>query len=166
MLTQGRQERSRLPEGKHLRRAQRRPVRTAIALAMVVGCVLALQAAPATAASGQYYLLVNQSLFASTNQYLINGSNKAIMQSDGNFVLYKSGAACWSTHTNGQGTSGTSIIMQADGNLVIYKYYGGPALWASNTTPFRGGHLELNVGVRVGLWITDNRTFQWPIALC
>ena len=65
----------------------------------------------------------------------------AYMQSDGNFVVYKSGGgpgsggALWSTGTYGH--SGAYAIMQDDGNLVVYKSGGGPGLggylWASGT---------------------------------
>ena len=65
----------------------------------------------------------------------------AYMQSDGNFVVYKSGGgpgsggALWSTGTYGH--SGAYAIMQDDGNFVVYKSGGGPGLggylWASGT---------------------------------
>ena len=65
----------------------------------------------------------------------------AVMQTDGNVVVYPSGGgpsshdALWSTGTWGH--SGAYAIMQNDGNLVVYPKGGGPsshdALWASNT---------------------------------
>jgi hypothetical protein len=133
-------------------------------LAALVVCILAFQSAPASAAAGQNALYIGQRL--NSGQYLANGPHLAQMGYNGNFVLYKNGSACWSTGTAGRGDYRSYIIMQGDGNLVIYAYAGGPALWASNTTAFRGGHLELLVGVRLGLWITNNSTFTFPIALC
>ncbi|MCL2493909.1 MAG: hypothetical protein FWF33_07725, partial [Clostridiales bacterium] len=45
----------------------------------------------------------------------------AKFQGDGNFVLYQSGAAIWNSGTAGKGGSGSCLVMQDDGNLVIYK---------------------------------------------
>lgn len=60
-----------------------------------------------------------------------NGWYRAIMQSDGNFVVYsKNGTAVWASNTNyGEGSYRT--VMQSDGNLVIYN--GSSAIWATNT---------------------------------
>ncbi|XP_066510085.1 B-type lectin plumieribetin-like [Hoplias malabaricus] len=64
-------------------------------------------------------------------EYLIsnNGNFKAIMQDDGNFVLY-TWKPVWASNTCGK--PGTRLVMQADGNLVIYNDTGNP-LWASDT---------------------------------
>jgi hypothetical protein len=57
--------------------------------------------------------------------------NVAVMQSDGNFVVYDpSGRACWATGTWGH--PGAYVVLQDDGNLVVYEK-GGVSLWASNT---------------------------------
>jgi hypothetical protein len=53
----------------------------------------------------------------------------AVMQSDGNLVLYKGGAAIWSSGTWNH--PGAFLSVQDDGNVVIYQ--GNTALWASNT---------------------------------
>jgi GH25 family lysozyme M1 (1,4-beta-N-acetylmuramidase) len=54
----------------------------------------------------------------------------AVMQSDGNFVLYGARSnALWDSHTSGHG--GASLAVQTDGNMVIYD--GGRALWESDT---------------------------------
>jgi hypothetical protein len=58
-----------------------------------------------------------------------NGKYKAVMQGDGNFVVYDGGRAIWNTHTSG--LSGAYFIFQNDGNLVVYK--GGSAKWNSGT---------------------------------
>lgn len=51
--------------------------------------------------------------------YDFGGGNYAIMQSDGNFVLYRPNAyAMWATGTSG---SGSKLAMQDDGNLVVYN---------------------------------------------
>jgi hypothetical protein len=55
----------------------------------------------------------------------------AIMQGDGNFVLYDRHArALWASGTNGHG--GADLAIQDDGNLVVYAP-GGHAVWASDT---------------------------------
>jgi GH25 family lysozyme M1 (1,4-beta-N-acetylmuramidase) len=54
----------------------------------------------------------------------------AIMQGDGNFVLYgKNSNPLWDSHTNGHG--GASLAVQSDGNLVVYD--AGRALWNAGT---------------------------------
>lgn len=54
----------------------------------------------------------------------------AILQEDGNFVLYKEGKALWATGTNGK--NGVNLIMQTDGNVVLYDPK-GKAIWASDS---------------------------------
>ena len=64
--------------------------------------------------------------------YSPSGTYDAVMQADGNFVVYAvGGAAQWSTATGGSGA--TEVAMQADGNLVVYNP--SKAVWASGTAP-------------------------------
>ena len=78
----------------------------------------------------------NQTL--NTGDYLSSGNGYyAVMQQDGNFVLYQTQLwipqnAIWASGTNGKGVPPTKITMQDDGNLVIYDTY-NTATWASNT---------------------------------
>ncbi len=58
------------------------------------------------------------------------GVDKAVLQHDGNFVLYKGADAAWSTETNGK--SADRLVVQADRNVVLYGT-DGAALWASGT---------------------------------
>jgi hypothetical protein len=59
------------------------------------------------------------------------GGTKALMQGDGNFVIYTaSGTAVWSTGTGGN--SGAALSVQDDGNVVIYSA-AGKALWNTGT---------------------------------
>ena len=64
-----------------------------------------------------------------TNQYV------AIMQGDGNFVVYlQTGSGSipqWSTNTSNH--PGDYLIMQGDGNLVLYRQGGGISDWNSGT---------------------------------
>lgn len=61
-----------------------------------------------------------------------NGSHRAVMQSDGNFVVYSSGKPKWSSGT--AGNAGGFVVMQGDGNLVVYPA-SGAAKWSSSTAP-------------------------------
>ena len=57
--------------------------------------------------------------------------NTAIMQDDGNFVLYDvNNGPVWASNTSGN--PGSYLAVQEDGNLVVYSQ-DGTALWATNT---------------------------------
>lgn len=62
-----------------------------------------------------------------------DGSNAdaAVMQGDGNFVLYRNSVAVWSTGTSGY--PGSILRLQDDGNLVVYAP-GNVAKWNSQTS--------------------------------
>lgn len=63
-----------------------------------------------------------------------SGATRALMQADGNFVLYTaSGSAVWATNT--VGNSGAKLVVQNDGNTVVTGTT-GTTLWATGT----GGH--------------------------
>jgi hypothetical protein len=49
-----------------------------------------------------------------------NGRFRALMQTDGNFVIYDQGSAIWATGTQGTGLAPYRLAVQPDGNLVIY----------------------------------------------
>jgi hypothetical protein len=55
----------------------------------------------------------------------------AVMQTDGNFVVYNGAGHVWDSGT--QGNPGAHLEMQGDGNLVIYRTDGSHA-WDSGTT--------------------------------
>jgi hypothetical protein len=59
-----------------------------------------------------------------------NGKNAAIMQQDGNFVVYKNGAPAWSSVTYGRNNAYLSL--QPDGNLVI-NWNGNPIWWTGSS---------------------------------
>ncbi|MFI8219996.1 hypothetical protein [Streptomyces sp. NPDC085932] len=84
-----------------------------------------------------YRLRDNKAIWASRTHG--NPGAYAVMQKDGNFVIYDaSNRFLWHTNTYGHESTGAWAVMQNDGNFVIYKSNGGPgrggALWASNTT--------------------------------
>jgi bacillolysin len=63
------------------------------------------------------------------------GASIAVMQDDGNFVVYDDAQprnALWWTGTNGN--NGAYIILQDDGNLVVYASDGLTVLWQSRTS--------------------------------
>ncbi|MDC3956787.1 matrixin family metalloprotease [Polyangium jinanense] len=61
------------------------------------------------------------------------GGDRAIMQEDGNLVIYKStGQPVWASGTAGSSNYYANLAVQNDGNVVIYRSGGGVA-WASNT---------------------------------
>jgi len=60
------------------------------------------------------------------------GVNRAVLQQDGNFVLYKGdGAGAWSTHTNAKGEV-ARMTPPPDRNFVMYGA-DGAAMWSSGT---------------------------------
>jgi hypothetical protein len=105
--------------------------------------------------------------------YLVaaNAQFFAIMQTDGNFVIYRGsdpdhqGTPIWATHTvDTRQYMGFSAVMQSDGNFVLYYgtgtgHAGSGARWASNTPQAEGsyvatlrddGHLVLWQGTPTG----------------
>jgi len=62
-----------------------------------------------------------------------NGYRRAIMQDDGNFVIYDSSkTALWNSGTHGKGKAPYRLVLQKDGNLVIYDG-NNKGIWSSNT---------------------------------
>lgn len=67
-----------------------------------------------------------------SNEFLAIGGWRAIVQPDGNFVVYANGAAQWSSRTGRPTpTWASTLVVQADGNAVLYSY--GHADWNSGT---------------------------------
>lgn len=99
----------------------------ALAISAAALCCLASMPASAT------FLTPGQSL--SVNQVLPghDGRFQAVMQPDGNFVVYRlvDAQAVWSTNTSGSGA--TTAVMQTDGNFVLYTA-DGRAVWNTQTS--------------------------------
>ena len=80
------------------------------------------------------------------------GGDVAVMQGDGNFVLYDDHSQpLWASGTDGHG--GAFLALQDDGNMVVYA--GGQPLWASNTdgmppAPTACGAIEPGHGLAPG----------------
>jgi hypothetical protein len=91
--------------------------------------VLSMALFDATARADE--LRVNQVLSLNQRLYSENHNYFAIMQSDGNLVVYKndgSGRSLWSTQTAGSGA--IKAVMQNDGNFVLYNAQMHP-VWAT-----------------------------------
>jgi hypothetical protein len=82
-------------------------------------------------------------------------ANHAIMQTDGNFVVYDAtGKAYWATGT--WTDPGSYVVLQDDGNFVLYGPNGG-ALWATNTVenwdPMTADTGDQNASGQAGFWM-------------
>ena len=96
--------------------------------------------------------MANKGSFLATGQYLSvgdylvsdNGEFFAVMQSDGNFVLYRGSGPSdnqgyiWSISHTSLPTGQYFAIMQSDGNFVVYQgsdpAHQGAPIWATNTS--------------------------------
>ncbi len=109
-------------------------------------------------ASKNTYLKASQCLTSKNCNY------RAIMQNDGNFVIYerKNGkeTAIWNTRT--AGNSGAHFVLQQDGNLVVYSKASKP-LYASNTNrkPFADYKLMLGDDGVLQLIKKSNNSVIW-----
>ncbi|WP_426284969.1 hypothetical protein [Luteibacter sp. E-22] len=95
----------------------------ALALTATALCGFVSMSASADWLKAGQSLGVNQSLTSHDGRYT------AIMQGDGNFVVYRlaDGAAIWNTETSGSGA--VAAFMQSDGNFVLYRADGSPVWW-------------------------------------
>ena len=85
-----------------------------------------------------YYQATGGALWSTST--VNSGSNRAVMQSDRNFVLYNSAnQAKWSSGT--VGNPGSNLYIQDDGNLVIYNP-AFKALWSSGTSAQCPGYFK------------------------
>jgi len=100
----------------------------------------------------------------------------AIMQTDGNFVLYSAGSfngkrkdnPIWASNTMRKGTGPYKVWMQNDGNLVVYD--SKSPIWASNTSgkgkgPYKlllqdDGNFVLYDSVNAVIWASNTNGKQ------
>jgi len=92
-----------------------------------------------------------------SNQAMSVGGWAAVMQTDGNFVVYANGRAQWSSGTGGR--PGSSLLMQPDGNLVVYSPSNQP-LWNSGTGDNPGSRLLLQTDGNLVVYKADG-TAAW-----
>ena len=74
------------------------------------------------AEAGNYYLSMGEYLSGGMRITSLNGKYFAMMQTDGNFVIYQSDTqkALWHTNTYGGNYTSYRAMMQTDGNFVVY----------------------------------------------
>jgi len=75
------------------------------------------------------YLTVGQGL--NEGQYLSSGTFAALLQTDGNFVLYNNGHPLWASGTN-NAAGQLRLVLQDDSNLVLYTPSNQP-VWSTAT---------------------------------
>jgi Cysteine-rich secretory protein family len=98
-----------------------------------------------------------------------SGANQAVMQDDGNLVVYADTLGKWASGTFGQ--TGNWLRMQDDGNLVVYGSSGTDSpRWASNSdagrlggggpapTPSGGGPAPTPSGGSDNPWLTGHNS--------
>lgn len=96
---------------------------------------------PTTPATSALRLNPAESFDASEVLISSNGRYHAMLETDGNFRVRDSGGvAQWETRAS---PGGRLLLMESNGNLVIYMADGTTPVWASNSSPAPGSHLEL-----------------------
>lgn len=107
--------------------------------------------------TGPFYLRLTSGQTLNTGDILNtpNAQFRAIVQSDGNFVLYNAAnAPLWHTATNGN--PGARLVMQSDGNLVIYTTVNKP-LWSTGTSGNAGSSLVMQSDGNLVLYSATGR---------
>jgi hypothetical protein len=74
-----------------------------------------------------YYVPANHALWSSGT--FGTGADRAVMQNDGNFVIYRAATSLWQSSTLGY--TNAKLVVQSDGNVVIYG--AGAARWSTGT---------------------------------
>lgn len=118
-----------------------------LAIALVIG-LLTIAPPAARAADGDDTLSAGEVLTAGQSLVSTNGAFRAVVQGDGNVVVYGQQGPRWWTGTTGRGAK---LVMQKDGNVVLYA--DGGARWWTGTSGADGrlvmqsdGNLVLYVG--------------------
>lgn len=107
------------------------------------------------------YLELGQGL--SANQVLVpEGPNvcncRAVMQGDGNFVVYRGNTALWNTHT--WNNPNAQFLLQTDGNMVVYDF-SGRAKWSSRTNNKGAWRLYMQGDCNLVLYSFNFSTAVW-----
>ncbi|MBV9593714.1 MAG: CHAP domain-containing protein [Actinobacteria bacterium] len=121
-------------------------------MAMAISSTAAFTAAPAIAAPAAT-LASTQGLGAGQVLSSPSGRYQAVMQGDGNLVVYGPSGAIWSSGTAGTGPG--QLMMQSDGNLVLYS--AGRPTWASNTEPSAADRLVMQDDGNLVIYDGGNR---------
>ncbi|HOV42212.1 MAG TPA: hypothetical protein PLM59_10490, partial [Oscillospiraceae bacterium] len=117
------------------------------------------------AEAGNYYLSMGEYLSSGKRITSQNGKYFAIMQTDGNFVIYQSDTqkALWHTNTYGGNYTSYRAMMQTDGNFVVYGIKNGAmtALWNAGTHVYGSGTYRLELGDDSVLRVKKNGNTVW-----
>ena len=128
-------------------------LRALLAAVVMTAALLTLPIGAAHAADAAS-LRAGQQLFAGQQLASPSGRYRAVMQNDGNLVVYApDGRVLAATGTYG---SGNRLAMQTDGNLVVYRA-DGRALWDTRTWGVQGAHLEMQDNGDLVVWAGDGR---------
>jgi murein DD-endopeptidase MepM/ murein hydrolase activator NlpD len=117
------------------------------------------------AEAGNYYLSMGEYLSGGMRITSLNGKYFAMMQTDGNFVIYQSDTqkALWHTNTYGGNYTSYRAMMQTDGNFVVYGIKNGAmtALWNAGTHVYGSGTYRLELGDDSVLRVKKNGNTVW-----
>ena len=107
--------------------------RSLLVLAVFAGGLSILSIQPAGATTGTPFLHAGETLTQGQELVAPSGNYFALLQTDGNFVVYnRQNHPIWATGTK----NGTMLVVQYDGNVVLYA--GGPGtyrpVWSSGTS--------------------------------
>jgi GH25 family lysozyme M1 (1,4-beta-N-acetylmuramidase) len=105
--------------------------------------------------TGTSSISAGTTLKASQTIHDTTGYIQAVMQGDGNFVVYINSRPRWSTNTGS--LKGGRMILQSDGNLVLYST-AGTAYWSSRTS---GSGAVLNMQADGNLVLTIGGKVRW-----
>ncbi|MCZ2838562.1 reprolysin-like metallopeptidase [Modestobacter sp. VKM Ac-2985] len=87
-----------------------------------------------------------------------SGSHLAVVQSDGNVVVYRSnGQPIWNS---GTGQARSYLVMQGDGNLVLYSRTGVP-VWHTGTSGNPGAYVVMQDDGNLVLYRADGKPLWW-----
>lgn len=101
-------------------------------------------------------LSAGQRLTAGDEIVSANGQVRAVMQDDGNFVLYGPGGTIWASGTT---TPGSSVTTQDDGNVVLADPSGNVS-W-STSTPSGPAYLVVQDDQNLVLYSDSDRRVLW-----
>lgn len=92
-----------------------------------------------------------------------NGLYTAVLQTDGNFVVYGPSGAIWASWTQWAGSS-TWAIMQSDGNFVVYMsdaYAGAVPICSTGTWMYPGSNIQMQVDGNLVVYSEPGHVARW-----
>jgi hypothetical protein len=126
---------------------------TLCALCMAIGVVG--RSAPASAGAGTSVLNVGEVLNEGQALVSANGLYTAVLQGDGNFVLYGPNGPLWADGIKDY-FGPNHLVFQGDGNLVAYLWNGYP-LWATGTDRTGAQYMILQDDGNLVMYTANNK---------